>query len=496
MPQVINTNIPSLNAQRNLNTSQTALSTALQRLSSGLRINSAKDDAAGLAIAERFTSQIRGLNQAVRNSNDAISLSQTAEGALGSLGELLQRIRELAVQSANDTNSTTDRTALQQEVSQLQQEVNRIAQNTQFNGRNLLDGTFAAQSFQVGANSFQTISVSLSNAQSNVIGNYYVRTAGTSNNAAAADTALGSFDPFTSQTFTINGTSSTTAAITSTAGTGSASGYTVAAAVNAVTSTTGVSAKAITAATLGSISTAGTVTFDLYGSNTTAVAISATIASTGDLSALNDAINQASAQTGITSSVSGGTLTLKSEQGYNIAIGNFDHTTAGATASFRGRNAFTDAVAGAAVTLTDAASDSSGVGATVQFSSNKSFSVSSTATTVVTAATSATLAAVSSASITNAVNASNAIDTLDAALATINEQRASLGAIQNRLQNTVANLQNNSENLSAARSRIQDADFAEETAKLTRAQILQQAGVAILSQANALPNNVLALLRQ
>src|SRR3954449_7627513 len=172
MPQVINMNIASLNAQRNLNQSQSALQTSLQRLSSGLRINSAKDDAAGLAISQRFTSQIRGLDQAARNANDGISLAQTAEGGLGTAGDLLQRMRELAVQSANGTNSSSDRASLQSEVSQLQQELNRIATTTQFNGQNVLDGSLSATQFQVGANANQTINVGIANAQASAIGNF------------------------------------------------------------------------------------------------------------------------------------------------------------------------------------------------------------------------------------------------------------------------------------------------------------------------------------
>ena len=172
MPQVINTNVASLNAQRNLTTSQGQLATALQRLSSGLRINSAKDDAAGLAISERFTTQIRGLNQAVRNANDGISLAQTAEGALGETGNALQRIRELAIQSANSTNSASDRAALNAESSQLLAEVQRIAQSTQFNGQNILDGSFASAQFQVGANANQTISFGIQGATTNLLGAY------------------------------------------------------------------------------------------------------------------------------------------------------------------------------------------------------------------------------------------------------------------------------------------------------------------------------------
>ncbi|RTL24003.1 MAG: flagellin, partial [Burkholderiales bacterium] len=188
----INTNLNSLNAQINLNTNQNALSTAISRLSSGLRINGAKDDAAGLAISERFTSQINGLAQAARNANDGISLAQTAEGALGSIGNNLQRIRQLAVQSANATNSASDRTALQQEVTQLQQEIDRVATQTQFNGLNLLDGSFSAQQFQVGANANQTISISsINSARSSALGVYQGFTLanqsiGTASNTAAA----------------------------------------------------------------------------------------------------------------------------------------------------------------------------------------------------------------------------------------------------------------------------------------------------------------------
>ncbi len=172
MPQVINTNIASLNAQRNLNSSQAAQAQAIQRLSSGLRINSAKDDAAGLAISDRFTTQIRGLTQASRNANDGISLAQTAEGALSQVGDNLQRIRELALQSANATNSSSDRAALNSEVTQLLAEVSRVATQTQFNGLNLLDGTFSAAQFQVGANANQIISVSVAGATTDSLGSY------------------------------------------------------------------------------------------------------------------------------------------------------------------------------------------------------------------------------------------------------------------------------------------------------------------------------------
>ena len=192
MAAIINTNVISLNAQRNLNSSQNALATTLQRLSSGLRINSAKDDAAGLAISERMTSQIRGLNQAVRNANDGISMSQTAEGALGEIGNNLQRIRELAVQSRNASNSVSDRTALNNEVQQIKAEIDRVASTTAFNGIKLIDGTFTNQSFQVGANVGETINITgLVNAQSSSLGTTTTTTANVAGVAATAFTARG-----------------------------------------------------------------------------------------------------------------------------------------------------------------------------------------------------------------------------------------------------------------------------------------------------------------
>jgi flagellin len=496
MPQLINTNVPSLTAQRNLNSSQSSLATSLQRLSSGLRINSAKDDAAGLAISERMTSQVRGLNQAVRNANDAISLTQTAEGAMGSITEGLQRMRELSVQAANDSNSASDRQALQQEVSQLQQEINRVASTTQFNGKNLLDGSFSGQYFQVGANANQSIGISLNNTKATNIGANTVSANGTLNNAAALAAGAGARVANTvvaAEDLTVTGSLGTAAVTVNLADTAKA----VASAVNAQSATTGVSASAATEATLSGLTATGTYTFTLFGENSTGVAVSATIGNTADLSALSTAINNYAATTGITATVSGGSVTLKSESGADISLTDF----AGAgDISLQGRNAFTSATAGAAVVLTGAtaATDSSTVGGTLKFSSSDAFSVTSasagglfTATT----ANASALSSVASISVGTQTGANAAIDVIDAALQSINTQRASLGAIQNRVQNTISNLQTTSENVSAARSRIQDADFAMETANLTRAQILQQAGTAMLAQANSLPQNVLSLLR-
>lgn len=487
MPQVINTNIASLNAQRNMNTSQASLNQSLQRLSSGLRINSAKDDSAGLAISERMTSQIRGLNQAARNANDGISLAQTAEGGLAEIGNNLQRLRELAVQSANATNSASDRAALQSEATQLTAEITRVAGQTQFNGINLLDGSFASQAFQVGANANQTISISsIGNAQGTALGQHQMTLDGTvtgNTKAAAADLTGGN-------------TIAVEAALTiTTAGGGStaAFGYAalddakaIAAAINTAASAYGVTATASNSATLSAIGAAGTVAFTLNGS-----AISAAGVTTADSTTLMTAINAATGSTGVVASftTSGLTnsLTLTAADGRDISILDYTNTGAvGDTAVFSG------------VTLTEGGTDSSIKTGTVLLASSKGTISTTGANADVFAAAginTSTLASVSAASIATASGAQSAISVIDSALEAISSSRADLGAYQNRFSSAISNLQTSSENISAARSRIQDADFAAETATLTRGQILQQAGVAMLAQANSLPNNVLSLLR-
>jgi flagellin len=496
MPQVINSNIASLTAQRNLNTTSTSLSTALQRLSSGLRINSAKDDAAGLAISNRMTTQIRGLNQAVRNANDGVSLAQTAEGALSQSTALLQRIRELSIQSANSTNSATDRSALQSEVNQLKNEINRIASNTTFNGLKVLDGTYTNQAFQVGADANQTISVSISGAAASDLANYAVTAVSTSasqgtGQATAAAAALPANNTVSAQTLTVSGSSgSTTVAVSQ-----GASAYTIASDVNNVSSTTGVTAKATNSATLGAQSGNGTVSFTLGSGGSTAV-VQAAI-TTSDASALQKAINNVSGTTGITATVSGGTLTLTHADGKDIRIDGYLNTNA-TTATMTVTGAGADAV-----TLTSATLDATIVSGSVTFNSSNTFSVSSTLAnatggildTAASASVSASASLVSAIDISTASGAQSAIDVIDSALAKVSSIRGDLGAVQSRFESTISSLQGTVENLSGARSRIQDADFAAETAELTRSQILQQAGIAMLAQANALPQNVLTLLR-
>ena len=493
MSMSINTNVSSLTAQRNSAKVQDQLSTAMNRLSSGLRINSAKDDAAGLAISQRFTTQIRGINQATRNANDAISLSQTAEGALASVGDNLQRIRELAVQSANATNSASDRSALQAEATQLISEVQRVSSQTDFNGVKLLDGSFNAQAFQVGADAGQTIAInSIVDSRTTALGN---------NTLAADGTATGSVLVSATAVSTGNAVVATaTLALTTSAGTTAGISYAVnsgadqiATAINNAASGIGVKATASNSTTLSGLST-GTVTFNLVGGTgaATTSAISAAVVDPNDLSSLATAINSAANTTGITASFTGGnknSLTLTAADGRNISIGTFANSTAGnQTATFGGSTLTEGAAATANAVATGTVSLASSKGAILTATANADAFAAAGAN----ASTFTTLAAVD---ISTFAGASSALSVLDAALAQVSAGRADLGAIQNRFATTISNLQTSSENLSASRSRIQDADFASETANLSRAQVLQQAATAMIAQANQMPQQVLQLLK-
>ncbi len=684
MPQIINTNIASMNAQRNLDTSGASLQSALQRLSSGLRINSAKDDAAGLAISERMGAQVRGLNQAARNANDAISLSQTAEGAISGMGDNLQRLRELAVQAANSTNSASDRATIQSEVAQLVTEIDRVATTTEFNGIKLLDGTFTKQAFQVGANANQTIAVSMDNARTSKLGSTNTASLTASNNG----TAMAGGD------LILNGISvgaSISTTDTASTASGSSSAIAKAAAVNAVSSQTGVTAttNATNATGAAHTATAGTGTITINGVTTDTITMGG-IDGTADRAAVVQAINEKTGQTGVVATDTGLSATgiqLVAADGRNIAVtaltsasGSFIASTVGisvatsygtytlsssktidvtgsasianagvAAGSYATQTAYSSTTAGVAVAFaaadfklngvilgaslasydtsspsagatfssiskvaainavstqtgvtaavnantatgaamtsaagtgtvtingvttgtitlggTDAAADRAAVIAAINaksgqtgvtavdggssangvklvaadgrniavtaltstggsfiaatvgisvatsygtftLSSSKSFTVEAGTTGVTmssigmlstgTYGTGKTGQALSTIDVSTVTGATNAITALDNAISSLNGMRADLGAIQNRFTSTVATLENVAENLTGARSRIRDTDFAAETAKLSRGQILQQAGVAMLAQANALPNNVLALLR-
>jgi flagellin len=488
MAATINTNINSLTAQRNLTTSQSALSQSIQRLSSGLRINSAKDDAAGLAISERFTSQIRGLNQAVRNANDGISLAQTAEGALKASSDILQRVRELAVQSANASNSAGDRQALQQEVSQLVAELDRISQTTEFNGSKLLNGSFGTQQFQVGANANQTIVAATANLRTSVYGNNQVASsgAGVAIQTASASGGTGT-NGVTAGDIVINGYLGT-ATVSGVAA--DASVKTIAEAINGKQSETGVTATARTEAalTLGS----GSYAIQITSENSEAITVSFSVTGDGttadNLAEAISAINEQSSKTGVTASFSEGNIILTNATGENIGL---DSVTG--SPDFSVDKVGPDGLlTGSPQTIAeDTGTNISGY---LLLDSQKSFSVSADATGTI-GVSSSELQRVADLDVTTFRDASEALKTVDSALAFISGERAKLGALQSRFETTVANLQVTSENLAASRSRILDADFAAETAALSRAQILQQAGTAMVAQANQLPQGVLALLR-
>ncbi|WP_236994296.1 flagellin [Methylomicrobium sp. RS1] len=632
MAQVINSNISSLNAQRNLSTSQASLATSLQRLSSGLRINSAKDDAAGLAISERFTTQIRGNEQAQRNANDGISLAQTAEGDLNTISNNLQRMRELAVQAANATNSDSDRAAINGEVQSLISEIDRVAENSSFNGTKLLDGSFTAKNFQIGANnsSSDVIQISsISSARTSDLGS-----AGSSykatNTGGVTTAALASGD------LTLNGQQVGASKIGALPGQSAASAFSIAEAINAISGQSGVTATANPNTVTGTAATAFTAiaadTFSINGINVGAVAAGTTAAGQG--ANIAAAINKVSTQTGVTATANTttGALTLTAADGRDINIGlngaAADATTAtankttflsqtglasanvgtqgsettttvaagtftaatsttatdafnlsidgiavlddtsgvvgagGITASalqsaidtFASANsaaytvtgtvaggdlqiskldgsavviasAFTDGSGGAAAGTTGGgtfsgagfvgtttAGTGTGVSAGVNAANHGTITLSSTSADGIvlggaaagnagftagttTATTTSSVNSIASLNVLTAANASKALDAIDGALQTINTSRASLGSYQNRFATVVDSLQTRTENLSASKSRITDADFAKETANLTRAQILQQAGTAMLSQANQLPQGVLSLLR-
>ena len=501
MAQTINTNIASLTAQRNLASSQKDAATAMQRLSSGLRINSAKDDAAGLAIANRLTSQINGINMAVRNANDAISVSQIAEGALSESSDILQRMRELAVQSANASNSSADRTSLQLEVTQLSAELDRIANTTSFGNTKLLNGSFSEKSFQVGAQSGETFELSISSARASDMGTTYT-VAGMMTNleiAASATTVAGA-NPITAQnlTFSVGGELTTIAV---------AADSSAKAIANTISSQVGgLTASASTTATLDfSTDTAGSATTG-FTINGVTLSIDMSSDNTDDLKAnsLRDAINaDTTLSATLTATATTGTVTIVDADGDNIEVTLASTNTAGSTDITMNSGSNTDN----ALLVEDGAVSGVAVGAiSLVGASNVAYSVySDTDTTVADSASSAsadgsssvtqTTSRVNTVDVSTVAGANTAMAIIDSALTTIDSQRATLGAAQNRLDSVVSNLSNVAENSAAAKSRIMDADFASETAALAKNQILQQAGISVLAQANAQPQNVLALLQ-
>ena len=605
MASMINTNISSLNAQRNLTSSKTSLETSLQRLSTGLRINSAKDDAAGMAISSRMTSQINGLNQATRNANDGISLTQTAEAGLSSATDLLQRMRDLAVQSSNGSNSDQDREAIQTEVGQLKEEIDRVAKSTNFNGLNLLDGSFSSQSFQVGANNSSNDRIQIKD-----IANLKTTSLGSGTSGSSTLTSGLSTAALAAGDLTLNGTQIGATASGAQAGQSSSSAYALAQAINASASQSGVTATAnATVATSISVTATaaptdatklGANTFSINGVNIGEIdAGTAFNAATnpptagGSTAEINkgtkvaEAINKATAQTGVMATVSDtGAVKLTSTDGKAITLKLTDPaavaadvtaftdstglvasvagaTTAGTpptagaqvagafkingvdvgaiadggTASGQGANAAAainaisdkTGVTAKADSVTGKISLSAADGRDIKLENGSGTALASTGIAAGTSTGTVTLSSsnvngivvdgannanaglaaytglkaadtkststVSSVDVSTSSGALAAIDVIDKALSSVNTSRANMGAYQNRFSAVVSNLQSASESMSSSRSRIQDADFAAETAAMTRGQILQQAGTAMLAQANSLPNGVLSLLR-
>ncbi|AVD91617.1 flagellin [Pseudomonas sp. SWI36] len=566
MALTVNTNITSLGVQKNLNRASDALGTSMSRLSSGLKINSAKDDAAGLQIANRLTSQVKGLAVGVKNANDGISIAQTAEGAMQESTNILQRMRELALQSANGSNSDDDRASLQQEFTALTGELNRIASTTTFGGRNLLDGSFGSTSFQVGANANETISFGMSNLSATGLKGTYseANVAGVATQMKASVTGslnyqaggLYTADATNDQTLTLAGTDITIAS-------GSSIAQAVSA-INAKTADTGVTAKLddagtgiimsskkafTTSATAGGL-IAGVGTTESTAAKTTALNNDAEININGVSIALAAAdplggaasvvskINAETANTGVTASLtSDGRLQLDSTDA-GVPTGKAITLADGSGADGAGTLAALGLSAGTTETKLTANTSLNINGVEVKFnqgstmdeiiSSINSASTGVTASKVTTAGadkislfsdndikisegsagTGLTMLGLTAGSTTAAVQnttmsdlsiltadaSQQAVQALDSAIQQVDSQRAQLGAVQNRFNSTVSNLQSISENSTAARSRVQDADFASETAELTKQQTLQQASTAILSQANQLPSSVLKLL--
>ena len=507
MALTVNTNVASLNGQRNLMGSTQGLETSMQRLASGLRINSARDDAAGLQISNRLTSQINGLNVAIRNANDGISMAQTAEGALQESTNILQRMRDLGIQAANATNTTVDRKALQEEVVQLKSELNRIAETTTFGGQKLLDGSFGNQQFQVGSQANETIGLAINSAQIDDLGSGRV-TSGLLNSATdvvgsvTADTTanvdLGTVGNFTTQQLDIGGVNPASINISA----GDSAGD-IASKINSVFNTTGVKADAKTVMVMTAqtnVAAGDGISFDLNGE---IVSYTATGDQPTDFQIMVNKINEKSAVTGIGAKYDGAndSVILTSEAGDDIVIRNFADAGGGtATITLNGGD-----YSGTGTHITPATLDAAGDNAAVQkgeirLDSTLSFDISSDVANEIFSGVGAntsvrsTEVSVETVDLTTSDGAQDAIAVIDGALAKIDRNRSTLGAVQNRLQSTINNLSSISENSSAARSRIRDTDFATETAQLTRNQILQQAGTTILAQANQVPQAALSLL--
>ncbi|MBF6028730.1 flagellin [Pseudomonas sp. P115] len=562
----VNTNITSLGVQKNLNKASDALSQSMNRLSSGLKINSAKDDAAGMQIANRLNNQVKGLNVAIANANNGVSIAQTAEGAMQESTNTLQRLRELALQAANGDKSDADRVSLQQEFTAKVGELNRIASTTTFGGRNLLDGSFNNVAFQIGANANETISFGMTDISSTALkGNYAEAAVNGAAMTGLAATATGSVigDKATvtgsaaatalaaGDAITINGTSITLASGVVAAG--AAAGTAAVAAINAQTATTGVTASTTaggivslsssSAITIGATPTTGPTALGMTA-GTTAAATPTTLGGAGSVSVNGNTVAwaanatiasvvtnlQTAAGTGGTASFTNGRFQVTSGQGADIKLANNTSgslsqlglaagttqakLTADTSISLNGvevkfkKGDTSDAIVSSINSASTGVKASKNADGTLNLFADKDITVKDGSagtglaalglTTVAAAGTKSAVTmetSVSDLSILTAASSQQAIQALDDAMQQIDSQRSQLGAVQNRFASTVANLQSISQNSSAAKGRVEDADFASEAAELTKQQTLQQASTAILSQANQLPSSVLKLLQ-
>ena len=481
----VNTNNAAINARRNLNSTVGKVGQSFQRLSSGLRINSAKDDAAGLAISERMTSQIRGINQAVRNAGDGLSLAQTAEGALQETTNILQRMRELSVQSANDTNKTEDRQSIQAEMDQLTGELDRIAEKTTFNNQQILEGSFNGAKFHVGANANDTLTVNIRDARAGSLGRmarYEAVEVG--QEAIDAANAL-SFRSSDNDFYNVRDTAATDDTVSTTLKATSA--ISKAAAINDSTEFHGVTATTTAAvANLGAITAANfTPTDNMVINGETIIGISTQIDDADG--SLVDAINAVADDTGVVATISDdNSLVLTAEDGRNIDVQI--NGAAGPGVAPAGARVYRGGLTLQSENNIEIAGAGGAAGGATQ--TNLLGDHASGALNLGTN----TANAVDTIDVTDREGANRGIEILDMALKQVAASRSELGAVQNRVESTVRNLEVSSENLSASRSRIQDADFAKETAKFSKNQIMQQAGVNILAQANQAPNIALSLL--
>jgi flagellin len=467
MSLVLNTNVDSMVAQNSLTSSGTQLASALQQLSTGLRVNTAADDAAGYAIAQGMTSQVDGLNQASQNANDGVSLTQTASGAMTEITNDLQTMRDLAVESLNATNSANDRADLNAQFTQLAADVNNVAANTQFNGVNLLDGSFQGADFQIGANAGQIISVSsIASASTSAIGNYYT-TAGNATYSAGVTAGA--------------------------ANTNIANGDTVTLSLQVGTPATGTNGDAAAATAAGTASTINTGPITLTGNAST------------DLESVASAINQAigsskgivatvnAAGTGIDLSTANGTTATSVQIGVAGATGTLLGVATGTAGATSPVTAPTGGYADASAVLGDLGLGSAN--AAVNSGAQVAYGLGSDLNTGL-AAGNATANTLSNTSVTTVDNSNLVLISLDNALQQLATSSAQLGAYQNRFQAAITGLNTDATNLSNAKSSIVDTDYAAATSSLSKAQILQQAGTAMVAQANTIPQNILTLLQK